>query len=179
MIIIVRSWSILIFLEKGSGVCRLECFLVFQGILFEFGKTVRILSTIFEVYVASCVLEYLGILSYTPRMPIRIRANSVPNMCLFAQWRSSVLKYLKSMFPTFRSSRFSNYCILKYEFVSGSLFQILPREAIGVTSCSPPLPPPPSLVLYRRVKKIKWTYLHGTVWNQLHRYIAFRNLLSP
>ena len=58
---------------------------VFQGILFEFGKTVRILSRILEVYIASCVLEYLRILSYTPHVPIRIRANSVANMCLFAQ----------------------------------------------------------------------------------------------
>ena len=157
MIIIVRNWSKLIVLEKESGVCRLECFLVFQGILFEFGKTVRILSTIFEVYVASCVLEYLGILSYTPRMPIRIRADSVPNMCLFAQWRSSVLKYLKSMFPTFRSSRFSNHCILKYKL----------RICVGIIVSNPtarghrsyfmfPSPSlPPSLVLYRRVKKIK------------------------
>ena len=62
MIIIVRSWSILIFLEKESGVCRLECFIVFQGILFEFGQTVQILSRIFEVSVASCVLKYLRIL---------------------------------------------------------------------------------------------------------------------
>ena len=52
MIIIVRSCSIPIFLEKESGVCRLECFIVFEGILFEFGKTVRILSRIFWVYVA-------------------------------------------------------------------------------------------------------------------------------
>ena len=59
--------------------------MVFRGILFEFGKTVRILSRIFEVYIASCVLEYLRILSYTPRVPIRIRENSVANMCLFAQ----------------------------------------------------------------------------------------------
>ena len=58
---------------------------VFQGILFEFGITVRFLSGILEVYVASCVLEHLRILSYTPRVPIRIRANSVANTCLFAQ----------------------------------------------------------------------------------------------
>ena len=84
MIIIVRSWSILIFLEKESGVCRLECFIVFQGILFELGKTVRILSRIFKVYFVSWVLENLRILSYTPRMPIRIWANSVANVSFCA-----------------------------------------------------------------------------------------------
>ena len=83
MIIIVRGWSILIFLEKELGVCRLECFIVFQGILFEFRKTVQILSRIFEVSIASCVLEYLRILLYTPNVPIRIHVNSVANMCLF------------------------------------------------------------------------------------------------
>ena len=84
MIIIVRSWSILIFLEKESGVCRLECFIVFQGILFELGKTVRILSRIFEVYVTLWVLENLRILLYTPRMPIRIWANLVVNVSFCA-----------------------------------------------------------------------------------------------
>ena len=63
---------------------------VFQGILFEFGKTVRILSRILQVYVTSCVLEYLRILLFTPRVPIRIRANLVTNMCLFAQCKSTV-----------------------------------------------------------------------------------------
>ena len=70
---------------KGVGRMPFRMLQVFQGILFEFEKTVRILSRILEVYVASCVLEYLRILSYTPCVPIRIRANSVANMCLFAQ----------------------------------------------------------------------------------------------
>ena len=91
-----QYWS---FFRKGVGVCRLECFKVFQGILFEFGKTVRILNRIFEVYVASCVLAYFRILSNTPRVRIRFRAKSVPNMCLFAQCNTTLAGLLDRHAP--------------------------------------------------------------------------------
>ena len=89
MIILVWSWSILFFCEKESGVCRLECFIVFEGMLFELGKNSpdskqNILGLRTSRH--ACMLEYLRILSYPPRMPIRIRPNLVANMCLFAQW---------------------------------------------------------------------------------------------
>ena len=91
--------------RKGVGRMPFRMLQVFQGILFEFGKTVRILSKILEVYGASWVLEYLRILSYTPGVSFRIRANSVAYMCLFAQWNP----FSRSIFE--KHKRWKNFWI--------------------------------------------------------------------
>ena len=86
------KWSIIIFWLCKCGIyhfCHILLLSIYIFATYLKGAMQicahRILSRIFAVYVASCALEYPRILSYTPRVPIRIRANSVANMCLFAQ----------------------------------------------------------------------------------------------